>query len=414
MTVAMIEPDTPSIAIIGAGPAGLMAAEALTDLGHRVNIYDAMPSPARKFLMAGKSGLNITHSEVLETFLDRYTAPDNRLTEMVRGFNAQDIQNWMGGLDIPVHVGPTGRVFPHMMKASPLLRAWLARLSANGAHMHTRHQWQGWDQHGALRFATPDGQVSVQAAATILALGGASWKRLGSDGAWATTLTSQNIKLVGFSPSNCGFLVDWTERMRSQFAGAPVKSVGLTAPNGATSRGEFVITARGVESGGIYTLSAALNDRLAATGEAELLLDLLPDRTQAAIAERLATRKSKTSLSNHLRKALGLSDVKRALIFELTDADTRQTPSALAAAIKALPLPLTTAAPLDEAISTRGGVAWDALDDDLMLTAMPGTFCAGEMIDWDAPTGGYLITGCLASGRAAANGAHNWMLSTKK
>ncbi len=390
-----------------------MAAEVLTDRGLAVDIYDAMPSPARKFLMAGKSGLNITHNEPQETFLNRYTAPDSRLTRMVRSFSAQDIQSWMQGLSIPVHVGPTGRVFPHMMKASPLLRAWLERLQRNGARLYTRHRWQGWSDDGGLTFDTPSGPLTTRPAATILALGGASWKRLGSDGAWAQHLAAQGVPLTPFTPSNCSFLCTWTHHMRSQFAGAPIKSVRLTAPNGEATRGEFVITARGVESGGIYTLSAALVDQIGAEGQAQLMIDMLPDLTEPEIARRLNARPGKTSLSNHMRKSLSLSPAKRALAFELTDASTRAAPTQLAAALKALPLTLTGAAPLDDAISTRGGVAWSALDENLMLKHLPGMFCAGEMIDWDAPTGGYLITACLATGRAAAENAATWIEQLK-
>lgn len=400
---------SPSIAIIGAGPAGLMAAEVLTDRGLAVDIYDAMPSPARKFLMAGKSGLNITHNEPEETFLSRYTAPDQRLTRMVRGFSALDIQSWMKGLDIPVHVGPTGRVFPQMMKASPLLRAWLARLQQNGARLHTRYRWQGWSDDGGLTFNTPSGPLTTHPAAAILAVGGASWKRLGSDGTWARHLAAHGVPLAPFTPSNCGFLCNWTDHMRSKFAGAPIKSVRLTAPNGQATRGEFVITSRGVESGGIYALSAALVDQIVAEGQTQLSIDLLPDLSEPDIARHLNARPSKTSLSNHLRKSLSLSPAKRALVFELTDAPTRAAPTQLAAALKALPLTLTAAAPLDEAISTRGGVAWSALDENLMLKQLPGMFCAGEMIDWDAPTGGYLITACLATGRAAAENTATWI-----
>ncbi|MBA4226783.1 MAG: aminoacetone oxidase family FAD-binding enzyme [Hyphomonas sp.] len=392
------------VAIIGAGPAGLMAAEAALERGARVAIYDAMPSPARKFLMAGKSGLNITHSEDEAIFRSRYTAPDGRLAAMVEAFGPEEIVRWMAGLGIETYVGSSGRVFPVGMKASPLLRAWLARLGKGGATLHTRHRWKGWDGNGALLFDTPEGEVRLTADATILALGGASWRRLGSDGAWADILAARGVEIEPFAPSNCGFTVDWSTRMLAAQEGAPVKGVALTA-GGRTQRGDFVITRAGIESGAVYPLSAALRQELAGSGAATLLVDLLPDTEEGALAARLGGAQAKDSASNRLRKAARLDAVKIALLNEVTKGAPPKDPATLARLIKALPLTLTGTAPMDTAISTAGGVAWDALDDRLMLKAIPGTYCIGEMVAWDAPTGGYLLTACLAMGRAV--GADN-------
>ncbi len=399
-------------AIIGGGPAGLMAAEALATRGYGVDIYDAMPSFGRKFLMAGKSGLNITHAEDKTRFKSRYHAPDQRLAGMIDAFGPEQVVHWMQGLGIATRTGSTGRVFPQMMKASPLLRAWLTRLQGAGVVLHPRHHWQGWRQDGALTFQTAEGIITVKPAATVLALGGGSWKRLGSDGAWADTLGAEGVPLNPFQPSNCGFLVNWSDHMATRFAGQPVKSVALSvagtnAPE--TTHAEFVITKRGVESGGIYTLSARLREICIAHGSAVLTVDLLPDLSLGDVATRLARPRGKQSLSNHLRKAVNLSSVKRALLFEVTSKSDLTDTTRLAQALKSLPLTLTGPAPMDQAISTAGGVSWDGLNDDLMLRARPGHFCAGEMIDWDAPTGGYLITACLAMGVAAGRAAANWM-----
>lgn len=387
------------VAIIGAGPAGLMAAEAALERGARVAIYDAMPSPARKFLMAGKSGLNITHSEDEGVFRSRYTAPDGRLAAMVEAFGPAEIIRWMKGLGAETYVGSSGRVFPVGMKASPLLRAWLARLGAGGATLHPRHRWTGWDDSGALVFDAPGGETRVEADATILALGGASWPRLGSDGAWADILAARGVEIEPLAPSNCGFTVDWSEKMRAAQEGAPVKGVALSA-GGRTQRGDFVITRAGIESGAVYPLSAALRQELAGRGAATLMIDLLPDTEEGALAARLGGISPKQSVSNRLRKAAKLDGVKAALVNEVTRGAPPREPDALARLIKALPLTLTGTAPMDTAISTAGGVAWEALDAHLMLKDIPGTYCVGEMVAWDAPTGGYLLTACLAMGRA--------------
>ena len=313
---------------------------------------------------------------------------------------------------MPAHTGPTGRIFPQSMKASPLLRAWLKRLAERGVQLHLKHRWTGWAPDGALTFASPEGAVTATPTATVFALGGGSWKRLGSDGAWAALFEQAGIEVAPFRPSNCGFTVDWSDRMREQFAGAPVKGVRLSA-GGQATREEFAVTARGVESGGVYTLSATLRDEIEAAGSATLWLDLLPDMSAEEIAKRLAAAPAKQSLSNRLRKAVKITGVKAALLVECAEREALNDPARAAEAIKALPLKLTGTVPLDEAISTAGGLAWNALDDQLMLKSMPGHFCAGEMIGWDAPTGGYLITACMATGRAAGRGVLDWLLQAR-
>ncbi len=385
-----------------------MAADVLSEAGIGVDIFEAMPSAGRKFLMAGKSGLNISHAGAMPGFLAQYRDHDGRLRECVEAFGPDEVIRWMEGLDMAAHTGPSGRIFPESMKASPLLRAWLRRLSERGAKLHLKHRWTGWDADGALTFAAPDGEVAVQPAAVVFALGGGSWRRLGSDGSWAEIFTAAGTPAAPFRPSNCGFTVNWSDRMREQFAGAAVKGVRLSAGERET-REEFTVTARGVESGGIYTLSAPLRDEIEANGAATLMLDLLPDLETPEIARRLAAAPVKQSLSNRLRKALNLTGVKAALLYECADREALNDPAKAAEAIKALPLTLTGTVPLDEAISTAGGVRWEALDASLMLTDRPGHFCAGEMIAWDAPTGGYLITACLATGRAAGAGVLAWL-----
>lgn len=402
----------PTAAIIGAGPAGLMAAEMLSTAGIAVTLFEAMPAPARKFLMAGKSGLNITHAEPLEIFLTRYIEKGSLIEAAVRDFPPEDIMSWMAELGMETHTGPTGRVFPVTMKASPLLRAWLARLGGKSVTLQTRHRWTGWDGEGRLQFDTPQGPVVVSADAAIFALGGASWSRLGSNGAWAEIFEAKAIPLAPFRPSNSGFLVPWSERMKG-FAGAPVKNARLTieTPDGPIStRSEFVVTKRGIESGGVYQLSAPLREMIERQGDALLYLDLLPDMEEAKLTERLARPRGKQSIGNHLRKSVRLDGVKKAVLFEGTDREVFNDPARLARAIKEVPLNVTGMAPIDEAISTTGGVRLDALDDGLMVKALPGTFCAGEMLDWDAPTGGYLLTACLATGRRAGEAARHFLL----
>ncbi|ARC87472.1 TIGR03862 family flavoprotein [Rhodovulum sp. MB263] len=374
--------------VVGAGPAGLMAAEALGAAGVPVAIAEAMAAPARKFLMAGKSGLNLTRDEPFESFLAAYAEAAPRLRPMLADFGPDEVCRWAGGLGQPVFTGSTGRVFPRAMKASPLLRVWLERLAGQGAHLRRRWRWAGWEG-GASVFQTPEGPRRVEAGVTILAFGGASWSRLGSDGAWAGPLADAGLPLAPFRPANVGLRVDWSAPM-ARHHGAPVKGVALRAGAGPWHRGEFVISARGLEGGGIYALSRPLREG------APLLADLLPDRDAAWIAGRLARPRGKASLSNHLRKALGLDPARLALLMEFG----RPLPEgpALAALIKALPIAHAGPRPLDEAISTAGGLGWEALDAGLMLTARPGTYAAGEMLDWEAPTGGYLLTACLATG----------------
>jgi uncharacterized flavoprotein (TIGR03862 family) len=402
------DPKAGRVAVIGSGPAGLMAAEVLSEAGVAVDVYEAMPSAGRKFLMAGKSGLNISHTGSAHDVLMRYHDYSGLFPDQIGAFGPDEVTRWMEGLGMPAHVGPTGRIFPRSMKASPLLRAWLRKLADRGVDLHLRHRWTGWSPDGALTFDTSEGEVTVTPAATVLALGGGSWRRLGSDGAWAGLFEQAGIEVAPFRPSNCGFTVDWSDRMQEQFAGAPVKGVQLSA-GGQVTREEFAVTARGVESGAIYTLSAPLRDEIEANGTATLWLDLLPDMDEAELSRRLAAAPAKQSLSNRLRKALRLTGVKAALLYECADRDALSDPARAAEAIKALPLKLTGTVPLDEAISTAGGVAWRALDDRLMLKAKPGHFCAGEMIAWDAPTGGYLITACMATGRAAGLGVLEWL-----
>lgn len=392
------------IAIIGSGPAGLMVAEVLADAGLGVTVYDAMPSFGRKFLMAGKSGLNITHSEADAVFATRFPDADPRLLAALEAFGPLQVRDWMAGLGIVEHVGSSGRVFPSMMKASPLLRAWLKRLQASGVAFKTRWRWLGWDDNRALIFTTPDGRQSVSPEATVLALGGGSWRRLGSDGAWRDTLSAIGVETVPFAPSNGGFVVPWSTHMRENWAGTPVKAVMLSV-GGQRVRGEFVVAERGVEGGAIYTLSAHIRETLAEFGTARLKLDLVPDIRLSELNARLNRPQGRQTLSNFLRKSIRLSGVKTALVYEcLPRSVLTGEAEALALALKAVPLNLTGAFPLDEAISTAGGVCWSALNAEFGLKPRPDVFCAGEMLDWDAPTGGYLITACLATGRAAAKG----------
>ena len=396
------------IAIVGGGPAGLMAAEVLSALpGLAVDVYDAMPSVGRKFLMAGKGGMNITHSEPLPDFVGRYGARAGQLAPWLTEFSPTALRDWIHGLGIETFVGTSGRVFPTEMKAAPLLRAWLQRLRSQGVCFHVRHRWLGWSGDG-LRFATPDGETLVPAAATILALGGGSWAKLGSDGAWVPVLRESGIEVATLKPANCGFDVAWSAFFSERFAGQPVKPV-VASCAGQSRQGEFNITATGIEGGLVYALSAPLRDVLGRDGQAALILDLAPGRSVERLAADLARPRGRDSLANHLRRRAGIEGVKAALLRELCPPETLATPALLAAAIKALPVPVIATRPIDEAISTAGGVSFAALDEALMLRAKPGVFCAGEMVDWEAPTGGYLLTACLASGRVAAAGVRRWL-----
>ncbi|MBN2907461.1 MAG: TIGR03862 family flavoprotein [Rhodobacteraceae bacterium] len=381
--------------VIGAGPAGLMAAEALGAAGHSVVVADAKPSPGRKFLMAGKSGLNLTKAEPFEDFVAAYAEAGVHLRPMLEVFGPDQVRSWAEGLGQPVFTGTTGRVFPTAMKASGLLRAWLGRLAGLNGALRTRWRWTGWQGEG-ITFDTPEGPREVLADVTILALGGASWARLGSDGRWADVLAGAGVPLVPFQPANAGLRVDWSAPMARRF-GQPVKGVALRVGDGPWHRGEFVISARGLEGGGIYALSRPLRSG------ATLIADLVPDWSLEKTAERLSRPQGKASLSNHLRKALRLDPVRLALLMEF--ARPLPTGPALAGLIKALPIRHQGPRPLDEAISTAGGVAWAGVDDGLMLRARPGTYVAGEMLDWEAPTGGYLMTGCLATGLWAGRAA---------
>jgi len=401
------------IAVVGGGPAGLMAAEVLSAAGLRVEVFDAMPSVGRKFLLAGRGGLNLTHSEAPDRFLSRYGARRPEVAAWLAEFGPQQLRDWARELGVETFVGSSGRVFPIEMKAAPLLRAWLHRLRAAGVIFHARHRWRGWDADGALRFDTPAGELKVGADATVLALGGGSWARLGSDGAWLPLLLARGVTVQPLRPANCGFNVAWSEHLRRRFAGEPVKTVSaaFVAPDGSRIErdGEFLITEHGIEGSLIYALSAPLRDCIEATGSATLLLDLAPGRKLQRLTDDLAHPRGRDSLSNHLRRRAGIDGVKAALLHECAEPADLSTPARLAAIIKALPLHVVSPRPLDEAISSAGGVDFAALDDHLMLRALPGTFCAGEMLDWEAPTGGYLLTACFASGRAAASGALRWL-----
>jgi hypothetical protein len=391
------------VAVIGAGPAGLMAAEVLAQHGLQVDVYDAMPSAARKFLMAGKGGMNITHSEPLQDFLARYGARRAQIEPLLRTFPPQALRDWIHGLGVETFVGSSGRVFPKEMKAAPLLRAWLQRLREHGVRLHMRHRWLGWYDNGALRFTTPDGEKTIEAHGTVLALGGASWPQLGSDGAWTALLEQRGIAIAPLRPSNCGFEIAWSPHFRDRHAGEPLKSVVATFGD-LRKQGECLIDAHGIEGGLIYALSAALRDDIEARGSATLLLDLMPDWTLQRIEKEVAHPRGSRSLSSHLQSRLGLKGAKANLLREVLSAEQMQDAKLLAQTIKRLPLRLLAARPLREAISTAGGVMFEELDAALMLRKLPGVFVAGEMLDWEAPTGGYLLSACFASGHAAGNG----------
>ena len=411
----MMSPDSAqprSAAVIGGGPAGLMAAEMLSRHGVRVDLYDAMPSVGRKFLLAGKGGLNLTHSEASEPFLSRYGARRAQIEPWLEAFGPKALRLWAHELGVETFVGPSGRVFPTEMKAAPLLRAWLHRLRAAGVRFHMRHRWQGWSENGALRFATNDGERLIHRDAVVLALGGGSWARLGSDGAWVPLLAQRGIPVAALRPANCGFDADWSEHFRTRFAGQPVKSVVATFTDQAgvsvRKQGEFMVTATGVEGSLIYALSAPLRDGIESAGAAVVYLDLLPGRELPFVIAELARPRGSRSMASHLQSRLGIKGVKAGLLRECASAQDFTDPARLGAAIKALPVRLAAPRPLDEAISSAGGVTFEALDERLMIRSLPGVFCAGEMLDWEAPTGGYLLTACFASGRAAARGVLDW------
>jgi len=409
------------VAVIGGGPAGLMAAETACAAGAAVHLFERMGSVGRKFLIAGKGGLNLTHSDAFDTFVARYGARSGEIRAWLERFDAEALRAWARGLGVETFVGSSGRVFPLDLKAAPLLRGWVRRLRARGVHFHVHHAWHGWDETGALRFEHAEGERIMRADAAVLALGGGSWPVFGSDGGWTATLAARAVDIAPLQPSNCGFDVagsgpagGWSEHFASRHAGHPVKPVAIEWDDPAHGRvrqqGEFVVTQSGVEGSLVYALSAGLRDAIAAHGEVEIRLDLAPARDAARLARELARPRGSRSLSEHLRRTAGMEGVKAGLLYELLRKETMQDPVRLAAAIKALPLRLVRARPLDEAISTAGGVRFAALAPDLMLKNMPGTFCAGEMIDWEAPTGGYLLTACFASGRIAGEAAARWAL----
>ena len=409
-----------TVAVIGGGPAGLMAAEVLIQGGARVDLYDAMPTVGRKFLMAGKGGLNITHVEPAESFLSRYGARSAQIKPLLEIFGPEALREWVHSFGINTFIGTSGRVFPSEMKAAPLLRAWLHRLRKSGVHFHMRHRWCGWaaasgseENKEALCFSTPEGERTVHADAVVLALGGGSWPQLGSDAAWISLLVRRGIPISPLRPANCGFDVRWSEHFSSRFAGHPAKSVAVifTDASGKTHRkqGDLMVTAGGIEGGVIYALSALLRDELAAKGVSVVYLDLAPGKDLSRVIAEIAHPRGSRSMSSHLQSRANIKGVKAGLLRELVPPTDFNYPERLAAAIKALPLRLIAPRPLDEAISTAGGIAFEALDEHLMVRDLPGVFCAGEMLDWEAPTGGYLLTACFASGHCAGAGALAWL-----
>lgn len=434
-TTPPAQDDAGRLVIIGAGPAGLMAAESAARVllaqaagpppagGLQIDVYDAMPSAGRKFLLAGRGGLNLTHAEPTPAFLSRYGDRSLRIAPMLEAFGAQALREWAHGLGIDTFVGTSQRVFPREMKAAPLLRAWLHRLRSMGVRLHMRHRWSGWDAQGRLQFECEGQTRYLNPRATVLALGGASWARLGSDGAWVPLLSALGVAVAPLVPANCGFDVagGWSPLLRERHAGQPVKPVLLRFAGASTDaaapafarQGEFVLTETGIEGSLVYAASALLRDEIAARGQAVVHLDLLPDRDLTWVRQALSLPRGTQSQSQHWRKRLGLHGLKAALLHEVLDKARLADPARLAEAIKALPLSLVRPRPIDEAISTAGGLCFEALGDDLMLQARPGVFCCGEMLDWEAPTGGYLLTACMATGRRAGLGAADWLMGSR-
>jgi len=413
-----------SVVVIGGGPAGLKTAEILIQAGVQVDLYDAMPTVGRKFLMAGKGGLNLTHAESAEIFSSRYGARRAQIKQWLEDFGPDELRKWALDLGVTTFVGTSGRVFPAEMKAAPLLRAWLHRLRKEGVRFHMRHRWNGCAEVNepgvkqlALCFNSPEGEHTVYADTVVLALGGGSWSKLGSDGAWVQLLKHLGISVSPLLPSNCGFDVRWSEHFSSRFAGHPVKSVAVTFADAAGishyRQGDFVVTAGGVEGGVIYTLSSLLRDEIAEKGSVEIFLDLMPGKALARIISEIAHPRGSRSMSSHLQSRASIKGVKTGLLRECVPQDDFEHPERLAAAIKALPIKLIAPRPLDEAISTAGGVMFESLNESLMVRNLPGLFCAGEMLDWEAPTGGYLLTACFASGYCAGKGVLEW-LATKE
>jgi uncharacterized flavoprotein (TIGR03862 family) len=402
-----------SIGIIGGGPAGLMAAEVARVAGLEVDLYESQGSVGRKFLLAGKGGLNLTHSESFEPFVARYGARAEQIARWLTGFDNNAVRDWARGLGVETMIGTSGRIFPADLKAAPLLRGWVRRLRASGVRIHVHHAWCGFEANGSLRFNTPPGERRAHHDATILALGGGSWPQLGSDGAWVSTLQRHAVDVAPLLASNCGFDIAWSHVFANRYAGQPVKAVVTTARDAAGAmhsvHSEFVITAYGVEGGAIYALAPALRDVIARDGATELRLDLAPAREQVALEVALSRPRGSRSLTGHLRRTAGIDGVKAGLLYEVMSRPDMQAPARLAATIKSLPLQLLRPRPIAEAISTAGGVRFEAMNEGLMIACLPGVFCAGEMIDWEAPTGGYLLTACLASGRVAATGVVKWL-----
>jgi len=400
------------VAVIGAGPAGLMAAEVLAQDGAGVTVYDAMPSAGRKFLMAGRGGLNLTHSETLPEFLKRYGAAAPLLAPAIDAFPPDRLREWSDALGQPTFIGSSGRVFPQAFKASPLLRAWLRRLDSIGVRFALRHRWTGWDAEGRLLFQTPDGQRTIDARATVLALGGASWPRLGSDGAWVETLGAKGVKISPLRPANCGFAVAWSDIFRDRFQGQPLKAIELSFGSHRL-RGEAIITRTGIEGGAIYALSRELREAIAASGHAILNIALRPEIKMDELVARLSAPKGKQTFSNFLRKATHVSPVAIGLLQEAAMASdatlSSRSAASLAGLINAVPVRLTGTAPIARTISTAGGIAFDELDADFMLRRLPGVFASGEMLDWEAPTGGYLLQASFATGAAAGRGVLKWL-----
>lgn len=409
----MSEFAVPHVAIIGGGPAGLMAAEVLNLAGVQVDVYDAMPSFGRKFLLAGIGGLNITHSEDYDAFCARYGNRRQQLQAALDRFPPDALRAWAHDLGIETFVGSSGRVFPTEMKAAPLLRAWLRRLRGAGVRLHARHRWLGWDAAGALRLSHADREISVRPQATVLALGGASWPQLGSDGSWVPWLRERGVEIAPLQSVNCGFDVPWSAHLRDKFAGEPLKSVALTFTDvmGRTEqrRGEMAISAHGVEGSLIYAFSQRLRECIDAQGSATFTLDLAPGRDAQRVLREVSHPRGSRSISSHLQSRVGITGVKTALLHEVLTKEQFADPAILAQTIKALPITVRATRPIAEAISSAGGVRFESLDQNLMLSAMPGVFVAGEMIDWEAPTGGYLLSACFATGRCAGLGARDWL-----
>jgi len=401
------------LAIIGGGPAGLMAAEVACRAGVSVDLYEAKGSVGRKFLIAGKGGLNLTHSDGFDVFVTRYRERADAVAAWLRDFDAQALRQWAHAQGVETYVGSSGRVFPLDRKAAPLLRGWVRRLKEEGVRFHVQHRWLGWDAQGALRFATPEGEVAADADAVVLAMGGGSWPELGSDGAWVAPLAARGVEIAPLQPANCGFDVDWSAHFAERHAGAPLKPVvahwvDVHGQHHAL-QGECVASAQGIEGSLVYALAADLREVIARDGQATLWLDLVPGRDQDRLQAELARPRNGRSLSEHLRRQASITGVKAALLHEVLDKAATGDPAVLAATLKRLPLTLQRPRPIAEAISSAGGVRLEALDDTLMLREVPGVFCAGEMLDWEAPTGGYLLTACFASGLRAGRGAVAWL-----